>query len=243
MAETIDAIRGLAERYAGDTDVVTGIELLNEPLPPGVDLSTYKQYLYDGWGTIRDSNADTVVAFHDAFQGESYWQGFMNTAAGVNNVMLDTHHYEIFSTDQISLTPDEHIVTACEFGANDLSGLDKWTVTGEFTGGITDCAKWLNGRFKGARYDGTLDGSTYVGSCDGKYTGTVDDLSSDDKYNIRRFVEAQLDAFEVATGWFFWTWKTEGAPEWDLQALLAGGLFPQPLTAREYPGQCSSYIG
>lgn len=27
----------------------------------------------------------------------------------------------------------------------------------------------------------------------------------------------------------FWTWKTEGAPEWDMQDLMANGLFPKPV--------------
>lgn len=103
---------------------------------------------------------------------------------------------------------------------------------------LYSCAKWLNGLGKGARYDGTYPGSFHVGDCDGKYVGTAAALSGDDKYNIRRFIEAQLDAYEYHTGWFFWTWKTESAPEWDMQDLIANGLFPQPLSDRRYPGQC-----
>ena len=41
-----------------------------------------------------------------------------------------------------------------------------------------------------------------------------------------------MDAFEKAAGWIFWTWKTEGAPEWDMQALLQNGVFPSPVTNR-----------
>ncbi|CAL3972909.1 unnamed protein product, partial [Diplocarpon coronariae] len=33
----------------------------------GNDMSQVKQFYYDGWGTIRDSNPDTVVVIHDAF--------------------------------------------------------------------------------------------------------------------------------------------------------------------------------
>ena len=119
-----------------------------------------------------------------------------------------------------------------------MAATNKVTVNGEFAGGITDCAKWLNGLGKGARYDGTYENSTRVGSCDGKSTGTVAGLSEDDKSNIGRFIEAQLDAYEKAAGWIFWTWKNEAAPEWNMQDLLAQGLFPQPLTARKHPGQC-----
>ncbi|MCJ1309371.1 exo-1,3-beta-glucanase [Agyrium rufum] len=238
-SQTLDAITALAKRYAGDTDVVTAIELLNEPLGPDLDLDAVKKFYYDGWGNVRNFNGDTVVVIHDAFQDiDSYWNGFMNAGSGVNNVMLDTHQYQIFDQGQVSQSPSEHVASACGLGAK-VASTDKWTVVGEWTGAQTDCAKWLNGRGKGARYDGSFSGSSYVGSCDGKYTGTVADLSSDDKKNIRSFIEAQLDAYEKHTGWIFWTWKTESAPEWHLQDLLAEGLFPQPLSDRQYPGQCS----
>lgn len=86
------------------------------------------------------------------------------------------------------------------------------------------------------RYDGSYNynggSSYYIGSCDGKYSGSVAALSSADKDNIGRFVEAQMDGFEKAAGWIFWTWKTEGAPEWDMQALLQNGIFPNPVTNR-----------
>ncbi len=234
VSQTLNAIRGLAQRYASQTDVVTTIELLNEPLGPVLNLNDIKKFYYDGWGTIRDSNGDTAVTIHDAFQDVvDYWNGFMNVQSGVNHVILDTHQYQIFDQGQVSQSPSQHVSSACAYGVNKLSHVDKWTVVGEWTGAQTDCAKWLNGLGKGARYDGTLSGSSYVGSCNGKYTGTVAGLSADDKFNLRHFIEAQLDAYERRTGWFFWTWKTESAPEWHMKDLLANGLFPQPLTSRQ----------
>lgn len=77
---------------------------------------------------------------------------------------------------------------------------------------MTDCSKWLNGRGVGARYDGTYNyngqSSSYIGSCDGKYTGTVAGLDATYRDNIGKFIEAQLDGYEKAAGWIFWTWKT-----------------------------------
>jgi glucan 1,3-beta-glucosidase len=179
-----------------------------------------------------------VVVIHDAFKSpRDYWNGFMNYQSGVNHVLLDTHQYQIFSPGEVSRSPTQHVQTACGLGPM-LKGTDKWTVVGEWTGAQTDCAQWLNGRGKGARYDGTFPGSYYVGSCNGKYQGTVANLSADDKHNIRSFIEAQLDAYEQHTGWIFWTWRAEQAPEWNMKDLLAGGLFPQPLNARRFPNQC-----
>ncbi|KAF2872875.1 glycoside hydrolase superfamily [Massariosphaeria phaeospora] len=211
---------------------VAAIELLNEPMGSAVDMNKVRQFYMDGWGNLKDS--DVAVTFHDAFQGVTSWG---NWGGGMWNLLLDTHHYEIFSPDQVSQSLDNHIKTACDFG-NQMASTGKPTIAGEWTGGITDCAKWLNGKNKGARYDGTFPDSFKVGDCAGKYTGSVAGLSNEDKNNIGRFIEAQLDAYDKASGWIFWTWKTEGAPEWDMQDLLANGLFPQPLNSRKYPGQC-----
>lgn len=239
--KTIKTIKALSERYAKFTDVVTAIQPVNEPMGSNnaLDMGQVKKYYYDAWGTVRDSNNDTAVVIHDAFQDmDNYWNGFMNAGSGVWNVILDTHQYQIFSDDQVAMSPSAHITAACKLGKK-IRSTDKWTIVGEWTGGITDCAQWLNGKGKGARYDGTFPGSTKHGSCNGKYKGSVKALSAADKKNIRSFIEAQLDAYEQHTGWIFWTWKAESAPEWNMKALLADGLFPQPLCHRKHPNQCS----
>jgi glucan 1,3-beta-glucosidase len=227
------------KRYAGATDVVTAVELLNEPMGPELDQGAIKKFYYDGWGNVRNGNGDTVVVIHDAFLDiTSYWNGFMGPGSGVNNVMLDTHSYQIFSDDQVAMSPSTHISTACAQGPK-YKSTDKWLIVGEWTGAQTDCAKWLNGLGKGARYDGTFSpSSSYHGSCDGKYTGTVAGMQDVDKKNLRQYVEAQFDAYEQHTGWIFWTWKTESAPEWNFQGLVKEGLIPQPITSRQYQGQC-----
>ena len=234
---TIDAIHSLAKRYSGDADVVTLIELINEPLGtnPAIDMDKLKKYYYDGWGAVRQEAGDTGVVIHDAFQPDlSYWNGFLTSGTG--GVMLDTHLYQVFNQDQLRLDAGGHVQAACAFGPK-LRGVDKWTVVGEWTGATTDCAKWLNGFGMGSRYDGTFD-STYTGSCNGLSTGSVASLSGEQRDDMRKYVEAQLDAYTEHTGWFFWTWKTEGAPGWDLQDLLKNDVFPQPVTDRKHGGQC-----
>ncbi|KAL2013012.1 hypothetical protein VTN00DRAFT_537 [Thermoascus crustaceus] len=240
VKKTLDAIRGLAKRYATITDVVAAIQLLNEPFGPGgVQIDPLKQFYYDGWGTIREYSNDTTVVLHDAFQAIESWNGFMSPNTGVWYVMMDTHHYEIFENRYLAQDINGHVATACQFGSDQLARTDKWTIVGEWTGAITDCAKYLNGRGLGARYDGTYPGSSRIGDCARKYHGTVAALSAEERSQIRRFIEAQLDAFEMKTGWVFWTWKTEGAPEWDMKQLLAEGVFPQPLTSRQFGNQCA----
>lgn len=235
VTKTLEAISLLAKRYAGFSSVVTGIELLNEPFPPGVDLDVVRQFYGDGFGKIREVNPDTVVVMSDAFQSSPSWNGFFPG----NNLMIDTHMYQMFVEDTLREQLPESIRTACS-KAEELGATDKWTVVGEWTGARTDCTKWLNGRGRGARFNGTFAEVGFIGSCDGLQVNSVASLSAEHKANTRKFIEAQLDTYDRRTGWFFWTWKTESSAEWDMQALIAGGIFPQPLTDRQYPGQCAA---
>jgi glucan 1,3-beta-glucosidase len=218
---------------------VTAIEALNEPsVPGGVNQDGLKQYYYDSWGAIREASQDTTLVLHDGFMPTESWNGFMSVDSGVWFVMMDTHHYEVFDNGLLAMDVNAHVGNVCGFSAQHIQTSDKWTVVGEWTGAMTDCAKYLNGKGIGARYDGSFPGSSQVGTCDGKSVGSVDALSEDDRTNLRRFIEGQLDAYEKGTGWLYWTWTTEGAPEWDMKQQIAGGVFPNPVTDRQFPGQC-----
>ncbi|CAI7598826.1 unnamed protein product [Penicillium glandicola] len=233
------ALEALAARYEADGDVVTAIEALNEPsVPGGVNQDGLKQYYYDSWGVIREASQNTTLVLHDGFMPTESWNGFMSESTGVWYVMMDTHHYEVFDNGLLALDTQSHVNNVCSFSKDHVVTSDKWTVVGEWTGAMTDCAKYLNGKGIGARYDGTFTDSKFIGSCAGKSTGSVDGLSEEDRTNLRRFIEGQLDAYEKGTGWLYWTWKTEGAPEWDMQQQIAAGVFPNPVTSRAFPGQC-----
>ena len=119
----------------------------------------------------------------------------------------DFHSYQIFKPHFIEMSLAEH-----KGHANKLGGLmqenPSWTINGEFTGAMTDCARWLNGRGEGARYDNTYEGQNrYYGSCNGLTSGTVDGWSKEYKANVTAFIKAQTTAFEKADGWIYWTCK------------------------------------
>lgn len=210
------------------------IEALNEPfVPGGVDEGGLKQYYYDTWGRLHKRFGDTTLLLHDGFQPTESWNGFLSG----NNVAMDNHHYEVFEDDLLNQDINGHVQSVCSHGSS-LQAVDKWTFVGEWSGATTDCAKYLNGKGIGARYDGTKADSNKIGDCGVKAAGNVADLAPNEKEDIRRFIEAELDAWEMKDGWIFWTWKNEGAPEWNMEQLLAEGLFPQPLDDRMYPGQC-----
>ncbi|WPH01774.1 glucan 1,3-beta-glucosidase [Acrodontium crateriforme] len=226
VTQTKNALNKIRDDHASHP-AVAAIELVNEPMGPSLNMDELRQFYMDGWGNLKGSNV--AVTFHDAFQGVTAWNDW---GSGMWALLLDTHHYEVFDAGQLQMGIQDHVNSACGFGRQ-MASNNKWTIAGEWTGAMTDCAQWLNGRGIGARYDGTYNynnqGSSYIGSCDGKYSGTVAGLGQADHNNIKAFIEAQMVAFEKAAGWIFWTWKNEAAPEWHFQNLTQAGLIPQPL--------------
>ena len=137
---------------------------------------------------------------------------------------------------EVRRTDQQHIDVACSYGS-DLANFHLWTIVGEWTPAPTDCAKYLNGRGRGARYDGSFPGSSFVGSCSGK-TGPRSTYSSAYKTFLRKYWEAQTITYEKGAGWIQWTWKAEEADDWSYKAGLAGGWIPRNPTDRQYPNIC-----
>ncbi|KAI5120782.1 hypothetical protein M0805_002409 [Coniferiporia weirii] len=245
--ERTDAIiMTIASMFATDTNVVSVIAPLNEPAGFDGDavLTVVRQYWDDSYGNIRfpfgsSEQSNTLVLIHDAFQDLSYWDGFM-VAPGHQGVALDTHIYQVFSDGDVALSQQDHIDTACAVADSGIADFDLWVIVGEWSPAITDCAKYLNGRGVGARYDGSFSGSTKVGSCTG-FSGSASTFSSSYKTFLRQFWEAQTISYEAGQGWIQWTWKTEAGTgeEWSYQVGLAYGWIPQNPTSREYPNICS----
>ena len=184
---------------------------------------------------ISDLQSNTLVLIHDAFKGLSYWNGFM-TGGDWPGVAMDIHIYQMFTNDQVAYSYDKHISTICSQG-NSLSSFHLLTIVGEWTPAPTDCAKYLNGLGRGARYDGTYDGAPYTGNCTAM-TGSGQNFSSDYKTFLRKYWEAQTITYEKGAGWVQWTWKAENADDWTYQAGLKYGWIPQDPTNRQYPTIC-----
>lgn len=223
-------------------DVVIGIQLVNEPLGPSLNRSKLEDYYVNGYQIVRDEgNAPVII--HDAFfQGDYSWDDFLNTEIDPNvwDVVMDHHHYQIFSVEELQRDIDEHVEFACNLGKTEGREYHN-AVCGEWTAALTDCAKWLNGMARGARYDATYQNDTPIGSCSNLYLADYSYFQQEDvRQTYRRYVEAQMDAYlhEKMNGWVFWCWKTENLIEWDFQRLVELNIIPQPLNSREFYNQC-----
>ena len=243
---TLKTIKYILQKYSQEEyiDTVIGIELLNEPLGPSIDLNKLKyQYLQPAYEYLRNElgNTDQIIVIHDAFMPNSEWDNFLTLNENTYGVVMDHHHYQVFSSGELERNIDQHVQVACDLAKASLVEAH-WNVAGEFSGALTDCAKWLNGVGIGSRYDGTFvkgsQTSYPIGSC--QNNEDINSWSTERKVNTRRYVEAQLDSFEKRGGWIIWCYKTETSIEWGVDKLAAYGLFPQPIDDRIYPGQCNS---
>jgi glucan 1,3-beta-glucosidase len=136
----------------------------------------------------------------DAFQDWTYWRGYMQPH-DFEGVAMDTHIYQVFSDAENEMSESDHIQTACaKQSVLSSSNGNLWTIVGEWSPARTDCAKYLNGRGIGARYDGSYSGSHYIGSCS-DMTGSGAGFSGSYKTFLRKFWEAQAMSYEKGAGW------------------------------------------
>ncbi|SCW01246.1 LAFE_0D08350g1_1 [Lachancea fermentati] len=236
-------------------DNVVGIEVVNEPLGDKIGMEKveyFYQMTFQMFEGILGRNESVSMVVHDAFQAAGYWDEYFNpeysqelpgnfsyshTSASYDSVVVDHHHYEVFSDGQLANSRDTRLEDILQY-ANGLGAEQPYhpAVVGEWSGAITDCATWVNGVGVGVRYDGSYYHTTRFNSSLatrplGKCTSQLPIANWTEEYRVqvREFVEAQLLAYSNATdGWIFWNWKTESAPEWDYKQLAGAGLFPQP---------------
>lgn len=263
---THEALNHIFEKYGGSdlSDVVTGIEIVNEPLSGKLNVTDLKQFYYESYYNYRvEKESENYFAIHDAFLPIGYWNDHFNnkhmniseeftdevSSDYFSGVVVDHHHYEVFTVDQLKKSSDTRVEDIINYASAIGDEQDYHpSLIGEFSAAITDCARWLNGVGTGSRYDGTFDESQLIANSpddnsDEKYTTAIGecknflegDLDSDEKKAVRKFIEVQLIEYEKkSAGWIFWNYKTEDAIEWDFKKLTKKGLFPQPFNDYRY---------
>jgi glucan 1,3-beta-glucosidase len=187
---------------------VSGIELVNEPFLT-IDLAFVQSYYENGYSIVRavenntgsDPLAGLTVVIHDSFRMNE-WAGFMQPP-NWQNVYLDTHHYEVFDYGLLQLNESQHLDFLCGTFAKSeaAAAMNLWLLTGEWSLATTDCARWLNGFQRGARWDGTLDRShPPIGACTGDAGNDFSQFTAEYKQWMRTWAEAQMGVYENADG-------------------------------------------
>jgi glucan 1,3-beta-glucosidase len=243
-------------------NVVTMYGLVNEPRMVALDADRVTAWTSQAVTAVQSNNFTGIIIFGDGFMGLDKWQGELQDQ---KNLLLDVHQYVIFNVDQIVLTHHDKINFACGGwtkqalrSQNKATGFGP-TLCGEWSQADTDCTQYLNNVGVGSRWEGTLNmistpggsasGSVLTPTCPTKNSpqcscagANADPADYSDGYKqfLQMFAEAQMHSFEQGWGWFYWTWKTESAPQWSYQAGLKAGMLPAKAYERSF--NCSSEI-
>ncbi|RPB07606.1 glycoside hydrolase [Morchella conica CCBAS932] len=239
IERTKEVLKIMGKKYGSKkyVDVVVGIQLINEPISWGNNnFDTTYQFAVDAYWAVRQAaeNKKLMVIMHDAFKGVSSWEGLpeRTSAGGPESGLLgiDTHMYQCFVKEDKSLTQEKHVEKACGW-ATELKKSKGFlsTYVGEWSA-ATDICTYPDGT-------NTAGATCNVDGCQCQSNVDSKQWKQPMKDAVRRYMEAQLDAFEHgANGYFFWAFKGPGAWSW-LNGVQQGWI-PQPLDDRKFPNQC-----
>ncbi|KAI8058598.1 glycoside hydrolase superfamily [Syncephalis plumigaleata] len=236
---SIRVLRQLAREFSTNTySNVVGIELVNEPAHWSLDMNVVRNFYDESIGSLRElMGGEQSIVVADAFLPIHQWNDFMNKHNN-DNLMLDTHHYQVFMDDLLGMDKDGHANTVCAKRKELQAAAEHYPViVGEWSLATNDCAKWLNGFKVGARWDGTFPARNgrpihENGTCDGH--NDVSSFTPEYRAWLRRFAELQMDAYEAGRGWFFWNFKTEESPQWDYLLGVEEGWIPRNPAKRHH---------
>lgn len=220
----IEVLNYIFKTYGGPEyeDVIIGIQNLNEPMGTHYPISLVEKFNEDTFALMRTYSQNNFV-YHNAFVDPEYWNGRMD----YENVVLDNHHYEVFTPPNLRKNVEEHIENVALEASRWLS-LSKVQIIGEWSAALTDCAHWLNGVGRKNRYENTFQGDgSAIGQC--TYSNDVSKMTPKNREDTIRFIKGQQELYSKLNGYFFWTWKTENAIEWSLKDLIKHGLFNVPV--------------
>lgn len=161
-----------------------------------VPLDILKNFYHAGYQRVRAHVKPQVAIVIDDAFRPFEWQNFLPSLE-FSNVLLDAHLYHCYLDEDKKRTLPQHVEKAA-----------------------------INNR----QY--LLDIQKQLPVCVGGWSLALDSASVKglDGFQLdsgrRAFGNAQLLTYENAQGWFFWTYKTEGAPEWSLRESVQRGWLP-----------------
>jgi glucan 1,3-beta-glucosidase len=194
--------------------VVVGLELLNEA-------ATFSSNLYGGVETVKSYYKQAYSVARKYLPANKYTiviEGAFKVADWVNfmseseyeNVQLDLHIYHCFDEGLRRAPYSAHLDITCNIDGNQLAMQTLPTFIGEWS------AAWkVESNFAA--------GEPYP--------------NAEEQAFMRQFILAQMHTYD---SWYWWNFKTENAPMWDLFVGLQGGWFPTT-PSNEVAGACANY--
>jgi glucan 1,3-beta-glucosidase len=210
IAFSVELLGRIAARYRS-APTLYGIELLNEPRwdVPTEPLKTYYLRCYDAIRAHCPPQRVAIV-FHDGFRSHREYLGFMQPPR-FENVIFDVHRYQCFDPGDLAMDIHGHLDKAGRLWrqeADAIQGdLGLPAIVGEWSLGLDleVVSLWAEGPF-----DQPLR--------------HLDRFQQETAY--RAYGATQLLTFEHFRGWFFWSYRTETAPEWCFRDCVERGWLP-----------------
>ena len=108
-------------RYANNPSLAA-IELMNEPLAPGVTLNDLKKYYKAGYDAVRKYTSNAYVILSNRL-GPADSKELLDFARGLNRVAIDVHYYSLFSDMFNNMNVQQNIDFIYNQRASDLSAV------------------------------------------------------------------------------------------------------------------------
>ncbi|ETW83016.1 glycoside hydrolase family 5 protein [Heterobasidion irregulare TC 32-1] len=185
---------------------VVGIELINEPNPPGGDHSALKKWYRSTFEAMRRIDPDMPLYIGDSWRTSEYTEFITSLGSHASSesssfVALDHHLYRCFTSQDASTSAAGHAQALRE--------------SSPFSAAVPALASAGAGLVVG-EWSGALNPDSFRGT-------------ADEHAEKRNFVDAQLALYErECAGWFYWTLKKQqgGDSGWAMRDAVAYGVFP-----------------
>jgi len=238
LERSITVLKTMAGKYGASeyADVVVGLELVNEPLPDqGNDFGVTQEWAQNATTAVRASATNTklTIITHDSFRGPASWAsiGQELNKNGENAFCIDTHLYQVFTASDHALNQAGHIKKACEWSSHiGPTNAQVPVYVGEWSAASEVCIDGHNTDTAGTTCN------TRGCQCE---SSDMESWSPGLVQDARKYVEAQLDTFEANSHGYF-IWSAKGPGPWSFMDAVKKGVFPNPVTSRQFPNQCGS---
>lgn len=236
VLRTLDIVNEITMAIAKDnmTDVVTGFGVLNEPFA-NCDINVVKKFDEMSLDIVkRNMGEKTSVYIGDIFNSTKWNDGWW-TQPNYKGTYLDSHYYHVFDERPRHLSPRQHIALVCQKNRRDTVACcyqdeDKRTVPSKGISRIIGEWSVSLDTLVCDKLDNVMEGIRETGVAPEFHR----EIPVERQSFLRYFAEAQMVAYEaesygVSSGWFYWTFKTEGGAfaEWDFMRGLKEGWMPK----------------
>ncbi|CAM0948215.1 unnamed protein product [Alopecurus aequalis] len=123
IAQTVQVIDFLAARYAKRSSLLA-VELMNEPVAPGVSLDSLKTYYQQGYNAVRKQSLTAYVIMSNRLSAPSSLE-LVDFASQFDRVVLDMHYYALFDSKFDSFTVQDNIDYVNNFIAGEINAINR----------------------------------------------------------------------------------------------------------------------